>query len=248
MNHLLLLLPLLTGQTAADAPVHEAVPAKPESPRVFLTVNSNRKDLLLFDRAKNEAVCSMPCNMLLSAGPDDVYYLGGSGIAPSSRFTLTEASKGAKIDIRAGSRPAKIVGIIFTAVSIPTLLGGAGQMVWYGIQQIPQVRDGMNNNGWGAFYNPVSTLVTAIIELAVGAALLTTGIILWSRNRTRMSLTPMDPPAVLPEPSLPPPPEQPAEKAADTPAAEKPAPDKPAAEEKPAAPPPGKAAPGATQT
>jgi hypothetical protein len=193
MTHLLLLVPLLVGQAevAADAPTE---PAKPASPPVYLTINSNRKDLLLINKNTEQTVCTMPCNKVVPGGANDLYYLGGSGISPSSRFTLQDFTRAAKIDIRAGSRPAKILGIIFTSVSIPTLLGGGGQMAWYGVQQIPQVRDGMLNNGWGAFYNPTSTLVTAIIELAVGAALLTTGIILWTRNNTRMTVEQSEPP------------------------------------------------------
>ena len=135
----------------------------------------------------------MPCNRWVRGGPDETYYLGGSGISPSSRFTL-EDGRAAKIDIRAGSRPAKIVGIILTSVSIPVLLGGGLQMTWYGIQQIPDVQSHLQSRGLGSWLNPTATLVQAIIQLAIGAGLMGTGIPLWAGNNTRMKVETIEPP------------------------------------------------------
>lgn len=218
MTHLLLLLPhlVLAGQTEAPPPPPPSLksevgeepprsdvptvaakrsPADKPGPRVHLTINSNRADLQLWQRGIDEPFCTVPCNRLVPAGPDERYYLGGSGISPSSRFELDPALKAQRIDVRAGSRPAKIVGIVLTSVGIPVMLGGGLQLAWYGVQNIPEVQSAFARRGITQWLNPVSTLVTAIIQLAFGAGLLATGIPLWAANNTRMTLSPADPPA-----------------------------------------------------
>lgn len=215
MTHLILL-PLLLGQAevppppppsaktgatasvAADAPTAAQPATTPSAAApgrtVYLTINSNRPDVGLWQRGWDKPFCLAPCNAWVPAGPEDNYYLGGPGLSPSNKFTL-EQGRAAKVDVRAGSRPAKIVGIIFTSVGIPVLLGGGLQMAWYGVQTNPDVQAHFAARGISGWFNPISTLVTAIVQLALGAGLLATGIPLWATNGTKMTLEEVEPPS-----------------------------------------------------
>lgn len=251
MTHLLVLLPLLAGQTespppattpppvlrmegsttnpppppppsaktppaepapaapaAAPAPpaaqVAPAVPAAPadRGAPVFLTINSNRKDLKLLRQDNDEQVCDVPCNRLVPAGAKDLYYLGGKGITSSNDFDLAEGIKAARIDVRAGGKVGKIMGIILTAVGIPMLLSGGLSMASYALQTDPTIQQRIQASGQQQLFNPTVTLVIGLIELIVGAGAATTGLILWPTNTTTMSLIPAEPPG-NPAPSPP---------------------------------------------
>jgi hypothetical protein len=195
---------------APDVPARGQAPAEPvpsaRGAPVFLTINSNRKDLLLIRADNDETACTVPCDKLVPAGPKDEYFLGGKGITNSNNFDLADGIKGARIDVRAGSKAGKIAGIILTAIGAPMLLSGGLNMVSWGILQDPAIQAQIAQSGQQSFISPTVTLVIALIELAVGAGAFTTGVILWPMNTTTMTVKPMEPPVPVsaPEPPAPP--------------------------------------------
>lgn len=189
--------PEATEQPAAAPQAPAAAPAAPPAPGergapVFLTINSNRADLKLLRQDNDEEVCGVPCNRLVPAGPKDLYYLGGKGITNSNDFDLAEGIKAARIDVRAGTKAGKIAGIILTAIGIPMLVSGALSMASWGLQQDPAFQQRIAQSGQRPLISPTVSLVIGIIELAVGAAAATPGLILWPTNTTTMSLLPAE--------------------------------------------------------
>jgi hypothetical protein len=139
----------------------------------------------------------VPCNRLVPAGPKDKYHLGGKGLTNSNDFDLAEGIRAAQINVRAGTKLGKIVGIILTAVGIPMLLSGTLSMVSYGLLKDPQIQAQLAANGT-ALPDPTVNLVLGIVELAVGVGAGTTGLILWPTNTTVMSLQAVEPPGPPP--------------------------------------------------
>lgn len=189
------------GQNAA-APERPPAPVARHAP-VFLTINSNRADVKLL-RADDDAVaCTVPCNQLVPAGPKDIYYLGGKGIANSSEFDLADGIKAAQVELYAGTKAGKIAGIILTALGGMLLINGGTSMLSWGIQQDPAIQAQYAQSGTQPLISPTVSLVLALLELGVGAASFTTGVILWPTNSTRMKLKVVEPPG---QPVPPPPP------------------------------------------
>lgn len=222
--------PVLRMEGSTAAPEQPAAPAPPAAAPpapvarhapVFLTINSNRADVKLL-RADDDAVaCTVPCNQLVPAGPKDIYYLGGKGITNSSEFDLAEGIKAAQVDLYAGTKAGKIAGIILTALGGMLLINGGTSMLSWGIQQDPAIQARYAQSGTQPLISPTVSLVLALLELGVGAAAFTTGVILWPTNSTRMKLKPVEPPG-QPTPAQPPaeapqPPGVPEPPAADAP-------------------------------
>jgi hypothetical protein len=194
----------------APAPASPAAPAVNDAPArgapVFLTINANRKDVLLLRADDGETACTVPCNQLVPAGPKDQYYLGGKGLTNSNNFDLAEGIRGARLDVRAGTKAGKIAGIILTALGVQLFPSGILSMVSWGILQDPKVQAQIASSGQQQLISPTVTLVLAIVYLAVGGAALTSGVILWPTNGTTVKMTPMEPPAFPPSaapPSVP---------------------------------------------
>jgi hypothetical protein len=204
----------------SDAPAVAAPPAAAPPPApgtrgapVFLTITSNRPDVLLLKPDSDDPVCTVPCNRLVPAAPSDKYFLGGKGLTNSNDFDLADGIKAARINVFAGTKGGKIAGIILTAVGLPMLLSGALSMVSYGLLSDPAIQARIAAQG-GAQQglSPTVTLVIGLIELIVGAGAGTTGLILWPMNTTRMTVTAVEPPAETSPapPVVEPPAEQPA--------------------------------------
>ena len=199
--------PVPAAATPAPAPA-DAPAAAPPSPGtrgapVYLTINSNRSDVQLLSPDRDDPVCTVPCNRLVPAGPKDKYFLGGNGLTNSNDFDLAEGIKAARIDVRAGKRGGKIAGIILTAVGLPFVLSGGLSMASWGIQQDPAIQAQIAASGQTQLISPTVTLVIALVELIVGAAAGTAGLILWPMNTTTMKVTPIEPPAVTEAPAAP---------------------------------------------
>lgn len=182
------------------APVPNLAPGTRGGP-VYLTIHSNRPDLLLI-REDNEATqCTTPCNALVPAGPQDKYFLGGKGLTNSDAFDLAEGIKAARIDVRAGTKAGKVTGIILTAIGIPWVYSGGLSLIAYGVLQDPWIQGSLGQNGSQAgLISSTLTLTFAIVELVAGAIMSTIGLILWPMSPTRMTITPVElPPDFGPE-------------------------------------------------
>ena len=56
------------GRAGSVGSAAAAVPAAPTGRTVFLTINSNRNDVGLWQRGWDKPFCLAPCNMLVPAG------------------------------------------------------------------------------------------------------------------------------------------------------------------------------------
>lgn len=72
-----------------------------------------------------EPVCSGECGEWVDGSHGHEFFVGGEGITPSRRFTLDQDTGTVTLDVKAGSRAARLAGItLLSAVGVPFLVTG----------------------------------------------------------------------------------------------------------------------------
>lgn len=71
-----------------------------------------------------EPVCEGKCGARVDGSSGHEYFVGGAGITPSKPFSLSGRAADVHLDVRAGSKPARIAGILFTSLGASFAISG----------------------------------------------------------------------------------------------------------------------------
>jgi hypothetical protein len=104
----------------------------------------------------------------------DEFFFGGKGIAPSSRFRLTGLAGPVTVQVDPGTSAGEAAGLVMLVAGIP--LGAAGGI------GLPIAAS--------AERKPDGAIPLAGISLGVGVALIVTGALVMTSNRTTYALAP----------------------------------------------------------
>lgn len=132
----------------------------------------------------NSIVCRAPCNKVVDARDGHEFFLSGRGVTDSSRFQLFEYSGPVTIHVDPGTQAYRTLGKVLTYGSIAPILFG-GLMFWtaQGMKNDDQL-DPETRADWR---NAEKTYGFVLLG---GAAMLTTGIVLWATSGTTYTIEP----------------------------------------------------------
>jgi hypothetical protein len=188
----------LPDKLADDAaPVPIATPAEPPAkkglPRLRIEADRPGVRLLRIDRVMSDemgegmlvkTVCTAPCNEVIDGRKRQTFFFGAEGMVPSRGFRLARLDGDIVAHVNGGSIVARQFGFLFGGFGGAAMLGGATML------GVGYSRNGTHLSSEGKVVEgPNTTLTTGgFITLGVGAALVTTAVILVVTAKTKITL------------------------------------------------------------
>jgi hypothetical protein len=117
--------------------------------------------------------CIAPCEVKLD--PRYSYRVAGDGLTPSGSFALPRDTDRVRLSAEMGSSPARIAGILFTAVGVGTALLGGTALVLTPI---------FENQDVGSKTFRSALLVGGVVFVSAGVLEMGLGLYLWATNGT----------------------------------------------------------------
>lgn len=116
------------------------------------------------------SVCSGTCDQVVDGTRGNPFFVGGDGVTPSRRFTLTNDTGRLTLDVKAGRRAAYMSGLVLTPLGATLLALGATfisiskpQSEYYGLER----KEGERKAGIGMVVAGSLGLVSGIVLMVV---------------------------------------------------------------------------------
>lgn len=178
---------------AQPAPAIVAPEPRKGKPRLHIEADRPGVRLMKITRAMSDemgegilvkTVCTAPCDQIINAPKRQTYFFGADGMVPSRGFRLSPLEGDITARIHGGSIVARQMGFLFGGFGGAALLGGATMLgVGYAHNGTHLSNEGKVVEG------PNPNLTTGgFIVLGVGAAMVTTAIVLVVTAKTRVTL------------------------------------------------------------
>ncbi len=170
----------------------ESIPKK-GLPRLRINADMEGVRLMRIERAMSDdmgegilvkTICAAPCNQVIDARKRQTFFFGADGMVPSRGFKLSRLDGDIVADVHGGSIVARQIGFLLGAFGGAAVLGGATML------GMGYANSGAHLSSEGKVVEgPNPTLTTGgFIVLGVGAAMVTTAIVLVVTAKTKITL------------------------------------------------------------
>lgn len=186
----------LPNNPTESAPPPAQAPAEKGLPHVRIEADRPGVRLLRIDRVMSDemgegmlvsTVCTAPCDQVIDGRKRQTFFFGAEGMVPSRGFRLARLNGHIVAHVQGGSIVARQLGFLFGGFGGAAAIGGA-TMLGVGYSQDTHI----SNEGKIA-EGPNPTLTTGgAITLGIGAAMVTTAVILVLTAKTKISLVQAD--------------------------------------------------------
>lgn len=187
-------LPSLPEKPVESAPAQPPVPAPTKGlPRLHIEANRAHVRLMRIERVMSDdagegilvkTICTMPCDQVIDGRRRQTFFFGAEGMVPSRGFRLASLQGNVVARVDGGSIVARQTGFLLGGFGGAAMLGGATMLgVGYGLSDTHLSSEGKIVEG------PNPNLTTGgFVTLGIGAALVTTAVILVMTAKTKITL------------------------------------------------------------
>lgn len=187
-------LPSLLEKPVESAPEQLPVPVLTKGlPRLHIEANRAHVRLMRIERVMSDdagegilvkSVCTMPCDQVIDGRRRQTFFFGAEGMVPSRGFRIASLQGNVVARVDGGSIVARQTGFLFGGFGGAAMLGGITMLgVGYGLGGTHLSTEGKIVEG------PNPNLTTGgFVTLGIGAALVTTAVILVLTAKTKITL------------------------------------------------------------
>lgn len=187
-------LPSLPEKTVESAPEQPPLPLSTKGlPRLHIEANRSHVRLMRIERVMSDdagegilvkSVCTMPCDQVIDGRRRQTFFFGAEGMVPSRGFRMANMQGHVVARVDGGSIVARQTGFLLGGFGGAAMLGGITMLgVGYGLGGTHLSSEGKIVEG------PNPNLTTGgFVTLGIGAALVTTAVILVLTAKTKITL------------------------------------------------------------